>query len=165
MGVGLALRYGGALDGIESLAHILSQRTRFDVDKIILIANFFIFIAAAFIYTPEQAMASFLLFYIVVAPMIKRIVDGGSEIKAVQIISTQHAAIGEAIHKHLEREVIFVDAHRDELKNDLKIVSTFINRIEESILVEAVEAIDENAVIIFHEASSVRSGLLSTPHH
>ena len=58
-----------------------------------------------------------------------------------------------------------MDAHRDDLSNDLKIVSTFINRIEESILAETVEAIDDKAVIIFHDASSVRSGLLSTPHH
>lgn len=159
VGVGLALRYGGALDGIESLAHILSARTSFDVDKIILIFNFFVFVAAAFIYTPEQAMASFLLFYIVVAPMIKRMMDS-SDMKTVQIISTKHAEISEMIHKELNKKVIFTDAHNDNLENDLKIVTVFIQRIEERNIQEIVEEVDEHAIIIFNDATTVKAGRL-----
>lgn len=159
VGVGIALRYGGALDGIESLAHILSARTSFDVDKIILIFNFFVFVAAAFIYTPEQAMASFLLFYIVVAPMIKRVMDS-SDMKTVQIISTKHAEISEVIHKKMNKKVIFTDAHNDNLDNDLKIVTVFIQRIEERNVQEIVEEVDEHAIIIFNDATTVKAGRL-----
>lgn len=155
VGVGLALRYGGALDGIESLAHILSHKTTLDVSKIILSANFVIFIVAGFIISPEQAMASFLLFYIVVAPMIKRIVDAGSDVRVVQIISNKHVEVSEAIHKKMHRKVIFTDAHRDRLDDDLKIVTTFISQSEESQLTDVVDDVDEDAIIIFNEASSV----------
>lgn len=165
IGIGLALRYGGALDGLESLAHILSLKTNFDVDKIILTVNFFIFVTAIFVYSPEQAMASFLLFYIVVAPMIKRIMAGGTDTKTVQIVSVEHSKIADIIHNDFHRKVIFTDAHRDALEDDLKIVTTFINRLEESTLVEAVEKADPKAIIILSEATSVRGGLFNNPHH
>lgn len=155
VGVGLALRYGGALDGIESLAHILSHKTNLDVGKIILGANFFIFIVAAFVYTPERAMASFLLFYIVVAPMIKRIVDAGSDVRVVQIISNKHSEVSDAIHVKMHRKVIFTDAHRDRLDDDLKIVTTFISQSEETQLTDVIDEVDPDAIIIFNEASTV----------
>lgn len=164
IGVGLALRYGGALDGIESIAHILSQRTKLDVDKIILFVNFFVFIVAGFVYSPEQAMASFLLFYIVVAPIIKRMLNTGTEVKTIQIISKQHAVIGEQIHQQFHIEVIYTDAHRDKLEDDLKIVTTFVSRIDEQGLTDMVEELDPEAIIIINDASSVRAGLFNQTH-
>ncbi len=165
IGVGLALRYGGALDGIESLAHILSNRTNLEVDKIILTFNFFVFLVAIFVYSPEQAMASFLLFYVVVAPMIKRIVNVGTDVKTVQIISTYHSEIGEMIKNELGRKVIYTDAHKDNMTDDLKIVTTFISRMEESNLVETVETIDPKAIVILNDAASVHGGMFSNKKH
>lgn len=165
VGVGLALRYGGALDGTEILAVSVSNRSNFGVDQIILFINFFIFLVAAFVFNPEQAMASFLLFYVVVAPIIKKVMEGGSETKTVQIMSAKHTEVAEAIHEALNRKVIFIDAHKDDIKDTLKIVTTFVARVEESTLVEAVEAVDDEAVIIFNDAANIRGGMFSKNKH
>jgi uncharacterized membrane-anchored protein YitT (DUF2179 family) len=165
VGVGLALRYGGALDGTEILAVSLSSRSNFGVDQIILFINFFIFLVAAFVFNPEQAMASFLLFYIVVAPIIKKVMEGGTETKTVQIMSSKHAEVAEAIHEAINRKVIFIDAHKDDINDTLKIVTTFVARVEESALVEAVEAVDEEAVIIFNDAANIRGGMFNKSKH
>ena len=45
VGVGLALRYGGALDGTEILSVSLSNKINMGVDQIILIINFFMSVA------------------------------------------------------------------------------------------------------------------------
>lgn len=167
VGVGLALRYGGALDGTEILAVSLSNKINLGVDQIILTINFFIFLVAAFVFTPENAMASFLLFYIVVTPIIRKVMEGGSETKSVQIFSVKHAEITEAIHKKLNKKVVLLDAHKDDLlpDHDLKVLMTFVPRIEESALNEIVEDIDPKAIIVFSEVSSIRGGMFSKNKH
>lgn len=167
VGVGLALRYGGALDGTEILSVSLSNKINLGVDQIILIINFFIFLVAAFVFTPERAMASFLLFYIVVTPIIKKVMEGGNETKTVQILSTQHEAITEAIHEKLNKKVVLFDAHKDDLEpgHNLKILFTFVARIEESAIAEVVEEIDPDAIIVFNDVSSIRGGTFSKNKH
>lgn len=167
VGVGLALRYGGALDGTEILSVSLSNKINLGVDQIILIINFFIFVVAAFVFTPERAMASFLLFYIVVTPIIKKVMEGGSETKTVQILSTQHSAITEAIHEKLNKKVVLFDAHKDDLEpgHDLKILFTIVARIEESALAEIVEEIDPDAIIVFNDGANIRGGMFSKNKH
>lgn len=167
VGVGLALRYGGALDGTEILAVSLSNKVNMGVDQIILGANFVIFLVAAFALSPEQAMASFLLFYLVVTPIIKKVMEGGNETKTVNILSVMHEEIAAAINLHLNKKVILLDAHKDDLapEHDLKLIFTFVARIEESTLSEIVEEIDPQAIIIFNDASNVRGGMFSKNKH
>lgn len=167
VGVGLALRYGGALDGTEILAVSLSNKINLGIDQIILIINFFIFVVAAFVFTPERAMASFLLFYIVVTPIIKKVMEGEDGTKTVQILSTKHSEITDAIHERLNKKVVLLDAHKDDLLpgHELKILFTFVARIEESALAETVEAIDPDAIIVFSDVANIRGGMFNKNKH
>ena len=74
LGVGLALRQGGALDGTEALASIISNKSPLAVDQIILLVNVAIFTVAGFVVGIESALASAVLFFFAVSPMIKRVV-------------------------------------------------------------------------------------------
>lgn len=167
VGVGLALRYGGALDGTEILAVSLSNKINMGIDQIILIINFFIFLVAAFAFTPERAMASFLLFYIVVTPIIKKVMEGEDGTKTVQILSTKHSEITDAIHERLNKKVVLIDAHKDDLLpgHELKVLFTFVARIEESALAETVEEIDPDAIIVFSDVANIRGGMFNKNKH
>jgi uncharacterized membrane-anchored protein YitT (DUF2179 family) len=164
VGVGIALRYGGALDGAEALAVTISDRTNFGVDQIILFINFFIFIAAAFIFTPERAMASMLLFYIVVTPIIRKVMERGTETKTVQILSSHHEAIAAAVHEKLNHKVLYTKAHRDN-NEPFTIITTFIPRVEESTLSEIVEEVDPDAIIIFQDTTNIKGGMFNKNNH
>lgn len=164
-GVGIALRYGGALDGTEILAVYVANRTRYSVNQIILSVNFCIFVVAAFTTSPEKAMASFLLFYVVVTPIIKKIIEGGNEMKTIQVMSKNHEEVAEAIHNALNRKVIFMDAHKDDINDTLKIVMTFVARVEEPELVEAVEAVDPDAVIVVTDAANLHGSVFAQNKH
>lgn len=165
VGVGIALRYSGALDGTEILAVTIATRTRFAVDQVILAINFFIFLTAAFVLGPEQALASFLLFYVVVTPIIKKVIDGGNSTKVVQVLSQRHAEVAEAIHNTLNRKVIFTDAHKDDINDTLKIVTTFCARAEEAALVEAVEEVDPDAIVIINDAANIHGSIFTKNKH
>ena len=163
-GVGLALRFGGALDGLEALAHLVSKRTNIDVEKFILGVNVLIFLAAAFVYSWEAAMYSFIMFYFFASTMIKRMMEGGYESKSAQIVSRNHLAVGEAIHEAIGRKVIYMDAHNDDMEDDMKIVMAYFTRMEEAELMDAVEKADPTAVIVISDVANVRGGSLSRKH-
>ena len=64
VGIGIVLRNGGALDGSEVLAVLVSRKIPFSVGDIILFINVFIFAVAAFVYNLESALYSALTYYI-----------------------------------------------------------------------------------------------------
>lgn len=172
-GVGLALRYGGALDGTEALAVVISQKTNFNIEQIILAINLIIFVIAAFTISPESAMASFLLFYIVVTPIISKVMDGGNEMKTAQIITTECHAIIEEIHQKLNRRVVITQGHKtffgditeDGDDTNVKILTVIISRIEETILQDIVEKNDDKAVMVFYDAASIHGGVFRKDKH
>lgn len=172
VGVGIALRYGGALDGAEALSVVISQRTSFNIDQIILTFNLVVFVVAGIILSAESAMASFLLFYIVVTPIIRKVMEGGNEMKTAQIITSSCTEIIQEIHQTLNRRVLIHQGHRttygeqtaDET-NNVKVLMVIIARMEESLLTDLVEEIDDNAIIIFHDAASVHGGVFRKQLH
>ena len=64
VGIGIVLRNGGALDGSEVLAVLLSRKIPFSVGDIILFINAFIFLGQALSFGLESALYSALTYYI-----------------------------------------------------------------------------------------------------
>src|SRR5699024_2145891 len=87
-GVGLVIRYGGALDGTEILSITLSRRIPFSVGEIVMFFNVFIFGWAGFVLGWEQAMYSILTYYIA-SKTIDAVTQGFNDTKAVIIVSDQ----------------------------------------------------------------------------
>ncbi|MFW1466512.1 YitT family protein, partial [Vibrio parahaemolyticus] len=62
-GIGLVMRAGAALDGIEVFALYTLKRTSFTITEIILAFNTLIFIVAAFKFNIETALYSILTYF------------------------------------------------------------------------------------------------------
>lgn len=169
LGTGLALRAGGALDGTEALASFLSHKSAWSVDQLILFINIGIFGVAALVLTPETAMASALLFYVVVAPIIKRVVDGGEELKMAEILTVDPAAVTRAIHTQNKRKVLRYShnaAIRDSDSHEMTMLKLIVSRMEEVSISDVVLETDPEAIIIFHEVANVRGSIYeSRPAH
>lgn len=163
VGIGLALRQGGALDGTEALASIISNKSRFSVEQLILFINIGIFVIAALVKDPQAAMSSALLFYVVVAPIISKVMEGGQELKNVRILTTKPEAIAEAITEHAKHTVTAVarsvydqDKGFDGLGSTE--ISFTISRLEEANVSDIVSAIDKDAPIIYTNIAAARGG-------
>src|SRR5690606_39131717 len=63
-GMGLALRNGGALDGIDMLAVLLSQKLPFGTSDLILFLNMFVFIVVSTVFGLKGALLSGIAYYI-----------------------------------------------------------------------------------------------------
>lgn len=74
-GMGLALRNGGALDGIDMLAVLLSRKLPFGTSDLILFLNIFVFIFVSIVFGLQGAILSAIAYFI--ASKVIHIVEEG----------------------------------------------------------------------------------------
>lgn len=156
-GVGLVIRYGGALDGTEILAILLNKRLPFSVGEIIMFFNIFILGAAGFVFTWDRAMYS-ILAYVIAVKTIDVVIKGLDETKSAWIISDNSEGIGNAIMNRLGRGVTYLSGEGAFSGSDKKVIFCVITRLEEAKLKEIVEENDPNAFFAIADMAEVRGG-------
>lgn len=156
-GVGLVIRYGGALDGTEILAILINKKFPFSVGEIIMFFNIFILGAAGFVFTWDRAMYS-ILAYVIAFKTIDVVIKGLDESKSAWIISDNSEAIGNAIMNRLGRGVTYLSGEGAFSGDDKKVIFCVITRLEEAKLKEIVEENDPNAFLAIADMAEVRGG-------
>jgi uncharacterized membrane-anchored protein YitT (DUF2179 family) len=165
-GVGLVIRTGGALDGTEIIAILVSQKRPVSVGQFIMIINLFIFILAAFlVFSWETAMYS-IITYFIVFKMIDIVVEGMEELKSVTIISDIPEEIAASLSKELGRGMTYIHGEGVFSKEPKKIIYTIVSRIELSSLRSIVIEIDPKAVVAIENVADVSGSNFkkSSPH-
>ncbi|KON90290.1 membrane protein [Sporosarcina globispora] len=154
-GVGLVIRTGGALDGSEIIAILVSKKRPVSVGQFIMIVNVFIFILAAFlVFSWETAMYSIITYYIAYK-MIDIVVEGMEELKSVTIISDMPEEISAELLKQLGRGMTYIQGQGVFTGEPKKIIYTIVTRIELSTLRSIVEDIDPNALVAIENIADV----------
>lgn len=157
LGIGIVLRNGGALDGSEVLAVLISRKIPFSVGDIILFINVFIFAVAAYVYDLESALYSALTYYI--AKTVIDIVQVGLEqSKSVLVISKQSEVIGQTIQDRLGRSVTYTPGRGGFSNEETQILNCVISRMEETKMLDIIKEKDPNAFVIISEVAEVRGG-------
>lgn len=108
IGVGLVIRYGGCLDGTETMAILISKKTSFSVGQIILVFNILIYLVVGILFGADRAMYS-LLTYFITSKVIDLVEIGLDEAKAVMIITNEGKQIADAIYERLGRTVTLLE--------------------------------------------------------
>ncbi|KAF0819918.1 MULTISPECIES: YitT family protein [unclassified Cytobacillus] len=154
-GVGLVIRTGGALDGSEIIAILVSKKRPVSVGQFIMIVNVFIFILAAFlVFSWETAMYSIITYYIAYK-MIDIVVEGMEELKSVTIISDVPEEISAELQKQLGRGMTYIQGQGVFSGEPKKIIYTIVTRIELSTLRSIVEEIDPGALVAIENIADV----------
>jgi len=160
LGVGLVIRYGGALDGTEIVAILLSKKLRVPVGQIIMIINVFIFITAGFVFGADSAMYSIFSYYIA-AKVMDIVVEGLDESKSVTIISNEYEEISSAIMQRLGRSTTMIYAKGGYSQEDTQMIYCVITRLEIAKLKTVVQEIDKNAFISIQNVADVLGGSMA----
>ncbi|MBT2693953.1 YitT family protein [Bacillus sp. ISL-55] len=154
-GVGLVIRAGGALDGTEIIAILVSKKRTVSVGQIVMVMNLFIFILAALlVFSWETAMYS-IITYFIAFKMIDVVVEGMEELKSVTIISDVPEEIAEALLKQLGRGMTYIQGQGVFSNEPKKIIYTIVSRIELSTLRSVVDDIDPNALVAIENVADV----------
>ena len=156
-GMGLALRNGGALDGIDMLAVLLSRKLPFGTSDLILFLNMFVFIVVSFVFGLKGAFLSGIAYFIA-AKVIHIVEEGLSGSKSFNIITNQPELMVETIRDRLGRGATYNLVQGGYSNEQFKEITCVINRLEDSKIKEIIQEIDPNAFIIVYDVAEVKGG-------
>jgi uncharacterized membrane-anchored protein YitT (DUF2179 family) len=167
-GIGLAMRGGCAIDGIEVLALYTLKRSSFTISEIILGLNVIVFIIAATQLGLETALYS-MLTYFTASRTISYVIEGLEEYTGVTIISGKSDEIKKELVMTLGRGITVYKGERGYMKesfdvhHDCDILFTIVTRLEVRRLRNMVHSIDPKAFIFTNTIKEAAGGVLK--HH
>ncbi|MEO7210473.1 MAG: YitT family protein, partial [Chitinophagaceae bacterium] len=169
MGIGLVMRAGAALDGIEVLALYTLKRTSFTITEIILGLNILIFTVAAFEFGIQTSLYS-ILTYFAATRTIDYVVEGIQAYTGVTIISGKSEAIKYELVNNLGRGITVYKGERGflpgkfEVSSEVDIIFTVITRMELRKLKNLVYDVDPRAFVFANTIKEAAGGILNRRH-
>lgn len=169
IGIGLVMRAGAALDGIEVLALYTLKRTSFTITEIILGLNILIFSVAAFEFGIKTSLYS-ILTYFAATRTIDYVVEGIQAYTGVTIISGKSEAIKYELVNNLGRGITVYKGERGflpgkfEVSTEVDIIFTVITRMELRKLKNLVYDVDPRAFVFANTIKEAAGGILNRRH-
>jgi len=169
IGIGLTMRAGCAVDGIEVLALYTWRRTSFTISEIILALNVLIFSIAASRFGIPVALYS-MLTYFTATKTIDYVVEGIEAYTGVTIISGKSELVKQRLVNELGRGITIYKGERGFLPGkfhvhaDVDIIFTVITRLELRKLKNLVTEIDPQAFVFAHTIKEASGGIMKRRH-
>lgn len=154
-GSGIAIRYGGAMDGIEVLAVIFAKKLSLTVGTFVMIYNVILYVVCGIIYHSWILPLYSIVTYIVALKVIDYIVEGFDRSKSAMIITEKHEEICEKLSKEFENGITFFDAKGYYSDSDKTVIYFVLNRFQIGKMREIVHSVDPNAYISITEVADI----------
>ena len=153
IGVGLVIKFGGCLDGTETVAILLNRKFKLPVGQIVLIFNIIIYTVAGLLFGFERAMYS-LLTYFITSKILDIVETGINQAKAAMIITDHADDISRQIYEKLGRTVTIMEG--EGLVSGKKVVLyCVLTRFEIMELREIIDNLDTSAFIAISDVSEI----------
>lgn len=170
LGIGLIIRSGGVIDGLEVIAAYTTKKWGITTSEIILFVNAILMFGAAFSFGIETAMYS-ILTYFTAMKMTDYVVDGFEEYTGLTIVSSEHEKLKEVIVQKFKKGMTIFNGERGHLPGipsihqKCDIILTIVTRLEVPAIRNAVTAIDPNAFFYLHKVKEVGGGIIKRTHN
>ena len=153
LGVGLIMRSGGCVDGIDTASLLLSKKIQLSTGQIILLFNLVIYTIAGFLFDFDRALYS-ILTYFITSKVIDMVETGLEQAKAVMIITENGERIADTIYKKLGRTCTLLEG--EGLISGKKIVLyCVVTRIELGELKRIIKEDDGSAFVTISDVSEI----------
>ncbi|HEY5391160.1 MAG TPA: YitT family protein [Hanamia sp.] len=168
-GIGLTMRAGCAIDGIEVLALYTWKKTSFTITEIIMAINILIFSIAAFRFGIEVALYS-MLTYFTATKTVDYVVEGLEAYVGVTIISGKSEIIKDRLVNEMGRGITIYKGERGflpgkfDLHSDCDIIFTVITRLEIRKLKNLVSEIDPRSFVFASTIKEASGGIIKRRH-
>ncbi|MBK9257861.1 MAG: YitT family protein [Saprospiraceae bacterium] len=172
LGIGLVIRGGAVIDGLEVIADYTNKNSAFSSSEVILLVNSMIMLGAAFEFGIETAMYSILTYFTAMKTS-DYVVDGFEEFTALTIISKEHEKVKSLIVNDFNKAISVYKGERGylpgafEIKQDCDIVMTIVTRLEVHRLKQAISEVDPMAFFFIQSIKEVKGGIVkqNKTHH
>lgn len=130
LGSGLAIRFGGAMDGIEVMAVIFAKRMGMSVGTFVMAYNILLYIACGIVIKSWILPLYSIVTYMAALKMVDAIVEGFDRAKSVYIVTTQPDAVCEILSKTFEQGITIIGAQGYYSGAECKVVWVVLNRFK-----------------------------------
>lgn len=164
LGIGMAMRGGGVIDGTEVLAIYLSRKWHLTVGDVLLLINLLIFSAGAYLLEIETALYA-ILTYLAAAKTVDFVVDGVEEYIGVTIVSEKYEAIRLMLTNKMGRACTIYQGRRGYSKYGedrvaTEIIYTVVTRLELARLSTEIDKIDKKAFVVMDLVKDLKGGMI-----
>ena len=155
LGSGLAIRYGGAIDGIEVMAIIFAKKLGMTVGTFVMVYNVILYIAAGFILQSWILPLYSIITYGAALKTIDFIVEGIDHSKAVMIITDKAEEVGKELMAVFGRGTTMMSAKGGYSNTDKTVIYFVVNRFQIAKMRDIVHSIDPHAYLTISEVADV----------
>ena len=155
IGSGLAIRAGGAMDGIEVLAVIFAKKLGITVGTFVMIYNVILYVICGFAIQSWILPLYSIVTYAAALKTVDFIIEGFDRSKAANIITTKPKPVCAALSEAFENGITIIDAkgyYSDSKKTMLYFV---VNRFQVGRMTEIIQEIDPGAYISLTEVADI----------
>lgn len=155
IGSGLAIRYGGAMDGIEVMAVIFAKKLGITVGTFVMIYNVILYIICGIIIKSWILPLYSIVTYAGALKTVDFMVEGFDRAKGAMIITSRPDEICKVLTEEFESGMTKISAKGGYSGSDLTVIYFVVNRFQVSKMQEIVHEIDRNAYITISEVADV----------
>ncbi len=155
MGSGLAMRYGGAMDGIEVMAVIFAKKIGISVGTFVMIYNVVLYVICGVVLGSWILPLYSIVTYMAALKTVDFIVDGFDRAKCAMIVTQNPVEISAVLSQEFGSGGTRVDAIGGYTNQQKTIVWFVVNRFQVTKMKDIVHQIDPTAFITLHEVADV----------
>ena len=145
IGSGLAIRYGGAMDGIEVMAVIFAKRLGLTVGTFVMIYNILLYIVCGFVLNSWVLPLYSIVTYAAALKTIDFVVEGIDRAKCAVIVTDHPDEVCTALLETFESGVTCLDAKGGYSHRSKTMLYFIINRYQVIRMTELVHSLDPGA--------------------
>lgn len=157
IGSGLAIRYGGAMDGIEVIAVIFAKKLGITVGTFVMIYNVLLYVVCGFVLQSWILPLYSIVTYTAALKTIDFIVEGVDRAKCAIIITEVPEAICKALSETFGSGMTHLEAKGGYSNRDKSMIYFVVNRYQVIRMRDIVHEIDPSAYITISEVADVFS--------
>ena len=157
IGSGLAIRFDGAMDGIEVMAVIFAKRLGVSVGTFVMTYNVLLYIICGIVINSWILPLYSIVTYMAALKTVDFIVDGFDHAKCAMIITTKADEICDALSLEFESGLTKINAVGGYSGIERTVIYFVVNRFQITKMREIISEIDPSAFIALHDITDVFS--------
>ena len=155
LGSGMAIRFGGAMDGIEVMAVIFAKRLNITVGTFVMIYNVLLYIICGFVLNSWILPLYSIVTYAAALKTVDFVVEGFDRAKAAMIVTSKPEEICGVLSATFESGITRIEATGGYSYASKTIVYFVVNRFQIAKMKDLVHEIDPHAFITISEVADV----------
>lgn len=155
LGSGLAIRFGGAMDGIEVMSVIYAKKLSITVGTFVMIYNLILYIVCGIILQSWILPLYSIVTYMAALKTIDFIVEGIDRSKSIFIITSKETEICKILSNNFEQGMTILDAKGYYSDSNKKMIYIVLNRFQIVRMRDIVHSIDPHAYISISDVADI----------